>query len=375
MANRRVNFFTIERFNGLEYALSPDLEDVAVWSRLTRMHQRGSCMNVMNDQANTNEEALEALRRAELRYRSIFENCLEGIFQTTPDGKYLCANPALARIYGYESADDLIAALTDIGNQLYVEPARRAEFIRLVRQEGKVIDFESQVYRRDRGVIWISENARVVRDEVSGEVLYYEGMVQDITRRKAAEAERDQANARLSVQYAVARSLAEVRHLGDASKKIVQAICESMHWDFGGLWRVDPTATLLRCVDTWERPGFSAPEFIEATRQSAFPPGVGLPGRVWSSRKAFWIPDVVVDDHFVRAELAVCGGLHGALAFPIMRGDEVIGVMEFFSKRIYTPDDDLLSMLTALGTQIGSFVERERMADQLALYASASSHK
>jgi len=160
----------------------------------------------MNDQANTNEEALEALRQAEQRYRSIFENCLEGIFQTTPDGKYLCANPALARIYGYESADDLIAALTDIGTQLYVEPARRTEFIRLVREEGKVIDFESQVYRRDRGVIWISENARVVRDEVSGEVLYYEGMVQDITRRKAAETERDQANARLSVQYAVALS-------------------------------------------------------------------------------------------------------------------------------------------------------------------------
>src|SRR6516165_4497765 len=114
-------------------------------------------MNIMNDQANRNEEALEALRRAELRYRSIFEHCLEGIFQTTPDGKYLCANPALARIYGYESADDLIAALTDIGNQLYVEPARRTEFIRLVREEGKVIDFESQVYRRDRGVIWISE--------------------------------------------------------------------------------------------------------------------------------------------------------------------------------------------------------------------------
>jgi len=327
----------------------------------------------MKEQANTNEEALEALRRAELRYRSIFEHCLEGIFQTTADGRYLCANPALARIYGYESAEDLIAALTDIGNQLYVEPGRRADFIRLVREEGKVINFESQVYRRDRGVIWIAENARVVRDEVTGEVLYYEGMVQDITRRKAAETERDQANARLSVQYAVARSLAEVRHLGDASKKIVQAMCESMHWDFGAIWRVDMTANLLRCVDIWNAPGFSAPEFAEATVQSAFPAGVGLPGRVWSSRKAFWIPDVVVDDHFIRSDLAVCSGLHGALAFPIMQGDEVIGVMEFFSRRIYTPDDDLFSMLTALGAQIGSFVERERMADQLALYAGATS--
>ena len=326
----------------------------------------------MNEQAKTNVEPLEALRRAEQRYQSIFEHCLEGIFQTTPDGKYLCTNPALARIYGYESPDALIAALTDIGTQLYVEPARRAEFVRLVREEGKVIDFESQVYRRDRGVIWISENARVVRDEVSGKVLYYEGMVQDITRRKAAEAERDQANARLSVQYAVALSLAEVRHLGDASKKIVQAICESMHWDFGGLWRVDMIANVLRCVDTWNSPEFSAPEFVEATTQGVFAPGTGLPGRVWSSRKAFWIPEVVVDDNFLRAELAVSAGLHGALAFPIMQGDEVIGVMEFFSKRIYTPDDGLLSMLTALGAQIGSFIERERMADQLALYVTST---
>jgi GAF domain-containing protein len=115
-----------------------------------------------------------------------------------------------------------------------------------------------------------------------------------------------------------------------------------------------------------------AQEFVEATMHSAFAPGVGLPGRVWSSRKAFWIPDVVVDDHFPRAELAARGGLHGAFAFPIMRGNEVIGVMEFFSRGIYTPDDGLLSMLAALGAQIGSFIERERMADQLAVYTNTA---
>src|ERR1700756_3131496 len=219
----------------------------------------------MNDQTRQSEETLEALRRAEQKYRSIFEHCLEGIFQTTPDGKYLSANPALARMYGYPTADELIADLTDITRQLYVLPGRRDEFSRLLREQGKGIDFESQVHRRDGSVIWISENARVVRDEVSGEVLYYEGMVQDITRRKAAEEERDQANARLSVQYAVARTLAEVRHLGEACGKIVQAICESVGWDFGDLWRVDPEANLLRCVDMWHSPEFRAHEFIEAT--------------------------------------------------------------------------------------------------------------
>ena len=124
----------------------------------------------MNDQVKKNEETLEALRRAEQKYRSIFEHCLEGIFQTTPEGKYISANPALARMYGYDSAEELIADLTDITRRLYVQPGRRAEFIQLVRENG-VIDFESQIYRRNRSVIWISESARVVRDEVSGEVL------------------------------------------------------------------------------------------------------------------------------------------------------------------------------------------------------------
>jgi PAS domain S-box-containing protein len=325
----------------------------------------------MNDQVKHNEETLEALRLAEQKYRSIFENCLEGIFQTTLDGQYISANPALARMYGYESVDELIADLTDITRQLYVEAGRRAEFIQLVREQGKVIDFESQIYRRDGSVIWISENARLVRDEVSGEPLYYEGMVQDISRRKAAEEERDQANARLSVQYAVARTLAEVRHLGEASGKIVQAICESVGWDFGDLWRVDPTANVLRCVDIWHAPQFHAHEFIDATQRTTIPPGVGLPGRVWSSRKAFWIPDVGLDENFPRAVLAAKGGLHGAFAFPIMLGNEVIGVMEFFSSGIHLPDDDLLSMLAALGAQIGSFIQREQMADRLARYADA----
>jgi len=197
--------------------------------RLKEWVKRSSSAVAATTERRQTEQTLEALRRAEQKYRSIFEYCLEGIFQTTPDGKYLSANPALARMYGYALADEFIADLTDISRQLYVLPGRRAEFINLVREQGKVINFESQVHRRDGSVIWISENARVVRDEVSGEVLYYEGMVQDITRRKAAEEERDQANRRLSVQYAVARTLAEVRHLGEASGKIVQSICEFIY--------------------------------------------------------------------------------------------------------------------------------------------------
>lgn len=132
--------------------------------------------------------AEEALRHAEAKYRSIFENAVEGIFQTTTDGRYLTANPMLATIYGYDSPDDLLRSLTDIRHQLYVDPARRDEFMRLIQQAGAVWGFESQVYKRDGSIIWISESARTIRD-TKGRVIGYEGTVEDITQRKQAEAE------------------------------------------------------------------------------------------------------------------------------------------------------------------------------------------
>ena len=126
----------------------------------------------------------EALRQAEANYRSIFENALEGIFQSTADGHYICANSALARLYGYSSPTELMERLTDIEHQLYVEPHRRAQFIRLLQEHDAVAEFESQVYRKDGSIIWISENARAVRDTHTGELLHYEGRVEDITERK-----------------------------------------------------------------------------------------------------------------------------------------------------------------------------------------------
>jgi PAS domain S-box-containing protein len=121
-------------------------------------------------------------------YRSIFENAIEGIFQTTPSGQYLNVNPALAKMYGYDSVEDLVDGLTAIDNQLYVDPNRRAEFVQLMQDNGVVRCFESEIYRKDRSTIWISENARAVHD-TSGHLSYYEGMVEDITERKRLEAQ------------------------------------------------------------------------------------------------------------------------------------------------------------------------------------------
>ncbi|MEH2170655.1 MAG: ATP-binding protein [Nostoc sp.] len=133
------------------------------------------------------ESAYQKLKIAEAKYRSIFENAVEGIFQSSPDGHYITANPALARIYGYSLAQEVTANFTDI-EQLYVDPNRRAEFVRLMEKYGSVSEFESQIYRQDGSIVWISEKAYAVRDE-QGKLLYYEGLIEDITQRKQTEEE------------------------------------------------------------------------------------------------------------------------------------------------------------------------------------------
>lgn len=161
----------------------------------------------------------EALRQAEQKYRSIFENAVEGIFQTTPDGYYLACNPALARIYGYESADALLKNLTNIGQQLYTDPNRRQEFIEHLYTCDVVSDFESQIYRKDGSIIWISENARAVRAE-DGTLLYYEGFVTDITQRKLAEEASQRAEAQLR---------AKAEQLKQALTKLQQTQSQLIH--------------------------------------------------------------------------------------------------------------------------------------------------
>jgi len=126
----------------------------------------------------------DALRRAEAKFRGIFENAVEGIFQISPEGRYISANPAMAFIFGYDSPEALVAALSQMSP--YVEPLRREAFLEVMEEHGQVQSFESQVRRKSGRVIWISENARKVVD-LTGKTLHYEGFVEDITLRKEAE--------------------------------------------------------------------------------------------------------------------------------------------------------------------------------------------
>src|ERR687889_441522 len=125
-------------------------------------------------------------RQVEEKYRSIFENAVEGIFQTTFDGRFLTANPAMARILGYESPEELLGAISNIRDQLYLEPERREEFYQLALRDGFVSGFELKMYRKDKTLVWASANARAIYD-ADGSISGYEGTLEDITERKRAE--------------------------------------------------------------------------------------------------------------------------------------------------------------------------------------------
>ncbi len=204
----------------------------------------------------------------------------------------------------------------------------------------------------DGTVRHISASGHPVLNE-NGELIEFIGTATDVTERKRLEE-------RLRVQHTVAQILAEAATIEEASPRILRAMGECLGWDVGALWRVDREAEALRCVELWHKASIEVPEFERVSREFTFVPGLGLPGRVWSSLEPEYIPDVVSDENFPRGSIAEREGLHSAFGFPILLGGDVLGVIEFFSREIRQPDQELLNMLAAIGSQISHFIERKR---------------
>ncbi len=138
----------------------------------------------------------ELVRHTEEKYRNIFENAIDGIFQSTTDGRFVSVNLAMARMYGYDSPEEMVQKVTNIASQLYVEPELRNVLRRRLTEGEKITGFEMHQYRKDKSTLWTSLNVQAIRD-VDGNILYYEGTVEDITSRKQVEAQRRQAEAAL----------------------------------------------------------------------------------------------------------------------------------------------------------------------------------
>jgi PAS domain S-box-containing protein len=294
------------------------------------------------------------------------------IIATDMNGVITIFNAGAERMYGY-SAAEIVGKPTHILHPHEEMNKRNAELSRILgtrltnldvfveyARRGKIEDQEWTCIRKD-GSRFVGSLAITLLRDAGGNVVGFLGITHDITERKRSEQ-------RMTAGYAVTRVLAESLSLTEATPLILRAICESLDWESGAIWRPDETAEVLRCVECWHMPHIEVPAFEEITRRQGFPRGVGLPGRVWASGQPAWILDVTADANFPRAAVAAREGLHGAFGFPIRSGNKVIGVMEFFSREIRQPDDDLLQMFAALGSQIGQFVERRHAEDELKEY-------
>jgi PAS domain S-box-containing protein len=170
----------------------------------------------------------------------------------------------------------------------------------------------------------------------------------------------------LQLEHAVARVLADEGQDGDVFVELLRAIGTSLRWPVGSVWQA-PTDAALRCVATWRAPEFDEAALVEASRETALAPGVGLPGRVWRTGQATWITDVTGDVNFPRAAAAAKAGLHAAFCFPLVSGDGIEGLAEFFSPLRLEPAPELLATMSSLGSRIGDAVRRKRVDDAIRL--------
>ena len=281
-----------------------------------------------------------------------------GYWERDPDTDLITWSDETYRIFGLKPQERIVtlAELPEL-----IHPEDRQWMLQAaadaLRSGGRRFDVEYRVVRPNGEVRLVHNQADITRDK-SGRLRRMFGSVQDITERKQAEQ-------RLVAQHAVTQILAEAATLHEATPKILRAVCEYLVWDLGALWSVDHEEGVLRCVEAWHKASVEAPHFEAASRESTFTLGIGLPGRVWSSREPTYVPDIANDASFPRAPIAAREGLHAAFGFPILLGGDVLGVMEFFSREIRQPDQDLLAMTATIGSQIGQFIERKRAEDAL----------
>ena len=294
---------------------------------------------------------LQRLADREMTYRAMFDNAIEGMFQTTPDGEFITANNALATMYGFLSPKHLMEHMQDIGRRLYVDLARRAAGFDGRGAEHAILNREVETVRADGRTLWLRVNARAVRD-AGGQLLHVEGTVEDISARHWAEQRR-------RLHEAAHRVLSDAASVTEARPKILESICDILHWKMGAVWDVDAGEGMLRCVEIWQTPDIDIAEFEAANVRTTYAPGAGLAAEVSTSGRPKWIANLAADAYFANAQIAVKSGMGSAFGVPITVNGEVRHVLEFFSPKGASHDPESLQTLSTISSVLGRLIERK----------------
>ena len=299
------------------------------------------------------KEAESALRRSESELTDFFENASIGLHWVGPDGTILRANQSELDMLGYAREEFVGRNIVEFHQDREVIE----DILQRLRDGEELRDYEAMLRCKDGSMRHVQINSSVYRED--GRFIHSRCFTRDITDRRRTEH-------RLALQYGITKILSRSSDFIEGTQEILRTVCGSLGWQVGALWAVDHKASALRCVDVWSDPRIDVEEFVSSCRNKTFGHGEGLPGRIWASSKPAWIPNITKDANFPRGPIAERAGLRGAFGFPILLGDEVVGMIEFFSQEIRRPDDQLLDMIGSVGAQIGQFQERKRAEEKLA---------
>src|SRR5216110_2888992 len=301
------------------------------------------------------------LRGSEARLKAIIHAALDAVVTMDGDGVVRSWSPQAERVFGWPASDVVGRKLSaTIIPPRYRDAHERGLTHFLGTGEGPVLNRRIEIMGLRRDGREIPVELTITPVHLAGAWLF-SAFLRDISDRKLVEQRR-------ATQYTVTRILAEAATLAEAGSGILRAVAENLDWQAGVLWIVEPQSNALRCLEIWRAAGVDLGEFERVTRDSTFPRGVGLPGRVWASDGPIWHPDVTALEgaQFPRLPHALAAGVRGAFAFPIRSAGAIMGVAEFFKREPREPDPDLLEMTAALGSQLGQFIERKRAEEALA---------
>ncbi|MTJ21411.1 response regulator [Dolichospermum sp. UHCC 0352] len=219
---------------------------------------------------------------------------------------------------------------------------------------------------RESETSWITRDGRQRLIDWSNTILLdSQNQIEYIVSTGIDITERKQNEQYLSFQYAVTNALAGAINIQNTTHRTLKGICQTLAWDWGEIWVMDKSENILRCLDIWYESGSEFKQFEEITRKITFAPGIGLPGRILSKFQPIWLTDICNDQNFLRTDIATQIGLKTAFGFPIRGGNTNIGVMVFFSKNMQLENADLLKRMMSIGDQIGQFIKRKQIEEEL----------
>jgi PAS domain S-box-containing protein len=326
--------------------------DLSVFTMRSSLGEPHCYVCIKRDITRRKQDEL-ALRRSQSELTDFFDNASVGLHWVAADGTILRANQAELDMLGYTREEYVGRNITEFHYDREViedilERLRAGEILR---------DYESRLRCKDGSMKTVRIDSSAYFED--GKFVHSRGFTRDITERRRTEH-------RLALQYAITRIVSRSIDFVEGTHEILETVCEALGWQVGVLWSVDHHQQMLWCVDVWHSPMIEVGEFEVACVTTPFVKGRGLPGRIWESGKPIWIPNLRKDRNFPRAPFAERSGLRAGFGFPILLGNEVLGVIEFFSQEIRQPDRELLEMIASVGSQIGQFQERKRAEEKLA---------